>query len=139
MYASISRFLVDIVMTRCTRDRLKGTWGIADIADCASAATALTSQGRTDGARTVIRGPSAGGFTTLAALSQPATRHAFTAGTSLYGISDLTRLANAGTHKFEARYLDKLMGGTLEQIPGVYAGRSPVNNAQNIRSPLLVS
>lgn len=119
-------------------DRLNGAWGVADIADCASAATALASDGRTDGARTAIRGGSAGGFTTLAAVSQPATRHAFTAGTSLYGISDLTRLAKAGTHKFESRYLDKLMGGTVEEISEVYAERSPVNNAQNIRSPLLL-
>ncbi len=123
----------------CHRDRLNGAWGVADIADCASAATALASHGRTDGARTAIRGGSAGGFTTLAAVSQPATRHAFTAGTSLYGISDLTRLAKVGMHKFELRYIDKLMGGTVEEIPEVYAGRSPVNNAQNIRSPLLVS
>ncbi|KAH8979089.1 alpha/beta-hydrolase [Lactarius akahatsu] len=119
-------------------DRLNGAWGIADIADCASAATALASQGRTDGARTAIRGGSAGGFTTLAAVSQPATRHAFTVGTSLFGISDLTRLAKAGTHKFELRYMDKLMGGTVEEIPDVYVERSPVNNAQNIRSPLLL-
>ncbi|KAI9436571.1 alpha/beta-hydrolase [Lactarius indigo] len=119
-------------------DRLNGAWGVADIADCASAATALVSLGRIDGARTAIRGGSAGGFTTLAAVSQPATRHAFTAGTSLFGISDLTRLAKAGTHKFELRYMDKLMGGTVEKIPEVYVERSPVNNAQNIRSPLLL-
>ncbi|KAH9073578.1 alpha/beta-hydrolase [Lactarius deliciosus] len=125
-------------LTFFSGDRLNGAWGIADIADCASAATALASQGRTDGARTAIRGGSAGGFTTLAAVSQPATLHAFTAGTSLYGISDLTRLAKAGTHKFELRYMDKLMGGTVEEIPDVYVGRSPVNNAQNIRSPLLL-
>ncbi|KAH9044055.1 alpha/beta-hydrolase [Lactarius deliciosus] len=87
-------------------------------------------------ARTAIRGGLAGGFTTLAAVSQPATRHAFTVGTS-FGISDLTRLAKAGTHKFELRYMDKLMGGTVEEIPDVYVGRSPVNNAQNVRSPLL--
>jgi dipeptidyl aminopeptidase/acylaminoacyl peptidase len=97
------------------------------------------SQGRTDGARTAIRGASAGGFTTLAALANPAARGAFAAGTSLYGISDLTRLAKAGTHKFELRYMDKLIGGTVDEIPEVYAERSPVNNAQNIRSPLLVS
>ncbi|KAF8258721.1 alpha/beta-hydrolase [Lactarius quietus] len=119
-------------------DRLNGEWGIADITDCASAAKALASRGITDGARTAIRGGSAGGFTTLAALSQPATLPAFTAGTSLYGISDLTRLAKAGTHKFELRYMDKLMGGTVEEIPEVYMERSPVNNAQNIRIPLLL-
>jgi dipeptidyl aminopeptidase/acylaminoacyl peptidase len=102
-------------------------------------ATALASRGRTDGARTAIRGGSAGGFTTLAALSQPGTLNVFTAGASLYGISDLTRLAKAGTHKFEARYMDKLMGGAVEDIPEVYVERSPVNNAQNIRTPLLVS
>ena len=57
----------------------------------------------------------------------------------MYGISDLTRLAKAGTHKFESRYMDKLMGGAVEEIQQVYAERSPVNNAQNIRCPLLVS
>jgi hypothetical protein len=57
----------------------------------------------------------------------------------LFGISDLTRLAKAGTHKFEARYMDKLVGGSVDEIPEVYAERSAVNNAQNIRSPLLVS
>ncbi|KAH9055269.1 alpha/beta-hydrolase [Lactarius vividus] len=119
-------------------DRLNGAWGVADVTDCASAATALASQGRTDGARTAIRGSSAGGFTALAAVSQPATRDAFTAGTSLFGISDLTRLVKAGMHKFELRYVDKLMGGTVEEIPDVYVERSPVNNAQNIRSPLLL-
>jgi dipeptidyl aminopeptidase/acylaminoacyl peptidase len=138
MYGSIS--VVEIVHRRNDdRDRLNGSWGVADIADCAAAAKALASRGRTDGARTAIRGGSAGGFTALAALSQPATLSAFTAGTSLYGISDLTRLAKAGTHKFELRYMDKLMGGTVEEIPEVYAERSPVNNAQNIRSSLLVS
>ena len=136
----IFQFLrVEIVHQRNDRDRLNGSWGIADIADCASAAKALASRGTTDGARTAIRGGSAGGFTALAALSQPATLSAFTAGTSLYGISDLTRLAKAGTHKFELRYMDKLMGGTVEEIPEVYAERSPVNNARNIRTPLLVS
>ncbi|KAI0265602.1 alpha/beta-hydrolase [Gloeopeniophorella convolvens] len=119
-------------------DRLNGAWGVADIADCAAASQALAEQGRIDAARTTIRGGSAGGFTTLAVLCHPALQRAFTAGTSLYGISDLTRLAQAGTHKFEARYMDKLIGGTVEQIPEVYAKRSPVNNAQNIRSPLLL-
>ena len=137
----IFQFLhVEIVHQRNDdRDRLNGSWGIADIADCASAAKALAARGSIDGARTAIRGGSAGGFTALAALTQPATLSAFTAGTSLYGISDLTRLAKAGTHKFELRYMDKLMGGTVEEIPRVYAERSPVNNAQNIRTPLLVS
>ncbi|KAI0298164.1 alpha/beta-hydrolase [Multifurca ochricompacta] len=119
-------------------DRLNSSWGVADIADCAAAATALASQGRTDGTRTAIRGASAGGFTVLAALSQPTTKHAFAAGTSLFGISDLTLLAKAGTHKFEARYMDKLIGGAVDEIPEVYAERSPLNNAQNIRSPLLL-
>jgi hypothetical protein len=122
-----------------TSDRLNGAWGVADIADCANAAIALASDGRVDGTRTAIRGGSAGGFTTLAALSNSEAQRAFAAGTSLYGISDLTRLAKAGTHKFEARYMDKLIGGTADEIPDVYAGRSPVNNAQNIRSALLVS
>ncbi|KAI0265530.1 alpha/beta-hydrolase [Gloeopeniophorella convolvens] len=118
-------------------ERLNGAWGVADITDIAGAAQALAAQGRIDGARTAMRGASAGGFATLAVLSHPTLQRAFAAGMSLYGISDLTRLAQAGTHKFQSRYMDRLVGGRVEQIPEVYAARSPINNVQNIRSPLL--
>ena len=63
---------------------------------------------------------------------------AFAAGTSLYGVSDVARLA-ADTHKFESRYTDGLLGGTPEEIPDVYKARSPVTHADNIEAPLLVS
>ncbi|KAI0042772.1 alpha/beta-hydrolase [Auriscalpium vulgare] len=118
-------------------DRLNGQWGIADVSDCAVAATRLAASPHSlvDATRTAIRGGSAGGYTTLAALC--AYPDAFAAGTSLYGISDLIKLTE-DTHKFESKYMDKLLGGTYEEIPHVYAERSPVNNAEKIRVPLLI-
>lgn len=83
-----------------------------------------------------IRGRSAGGFTALAALC--AHPDVFAAGVSMYGISDLKALGE-DTHKLESRQLEKLMGGTYEQVKNVYEERSPVNNAGRIKSPLLVS
>ncbi|KAI0031170.1 alpha/beta-hydrolase [Vararia minispora EC-137] len=118
-------------------DRLNGNWGVTDISDCvqAGAAIAAAPHNLVDPARLVIRGGSSGGFTTLAALcSFP---DAFAAGTSLFGISDLIKLAEH-SHKFENRYMEKLLGGSCEDVPEVYNKRSPVNNAQKIRSPLLI-
>ena len=116
-----------------------GKWGIVDVADCVTAVNALTSPtspSPIDPSRAVITGGSAGGFTVLAALC--ASPNTFAAGTSSYGVSDLRKLTE-DTHKFESRYLEKLVGGTVEEVPEVYKERSPVYNAGNIRSPLLVS
>ena len=88
--------------------------------------------------RLIIRGGSAGGFTTLAALSIAENVKVFAAATSLYGVSDLKKLAEF-THKFESRYLDHLIGGTPQEVPAVYYARSPINHAGNIVVPLLVS
>ncbi|KAI0316659.1 Alpha/Beta hydrolase protein [Amylostereum chailletii] len=118
-------------------DRLRGNWGIVDVVDCVKAAGQLASppNHRIDAARTAIRGGSAGGFTTLVALcSYP---DAFPVGVSYFGVSDLGKLAQF-THKFESRYTDKLIGGSYKDIPDVYAERSPVNNADKIKSPLLI-
>ena len=90
---------------RAYRQLLNGNWGIVDVDDCANAALHLVHQGLADGDRLAIRGGSAGGYTTLAAL---AFRNVFAAGASYYGVSDLTALA-ADTHKFESRYLDRLV------------------------------
>ena len=87
-----------------------------------------------DHKRLIIRGGSAGGFTTLAALSIAENVNVFAAATSLYGISDLNKFAEF-THKFESRYLDHLIG----EDPEVYYARSPLNHAGNIVVPLLVS
>ena len=122
------------------RGRLVGKWGIVDVSDCVQAVVHLATPSANlpisiDPARVVITGGSAGGFTVLAALcAYPST---FAAGTSSYGVSDLRKLAE-DTHKFESRYLEKLVGGTPEEVPEIYKERSPVFNAGNIRSPLLV-
>lgn len=111
-----------------------------DVQDCVFAAKALSRPpySAIDPERVVIRGGSAGGFTALSVLSDPSNAAFFAAGASLYGISDLRRLAQ-GTHKYELRYLEGLMGGRPEEIPEIYLQRSPISNADNIVQPLLVS
>ena len=87
------------------RDLLRGTWGVVDVEDCVAGARHLADTGRVDGARMAIRGGSAGGFTTLAAL---AFHRVFKAGASYFGVSDLAAL-DADTHKFESRYTSYLV------------------------------
>lgn len=89
------------VMEEPIRDSLKNNWGIVDVQDCQAAAQYLISQGKADPQRIAIRGGSAGGYTTLAALTFGDT---FTVGASYYGVSDLAALAHE-THKFEARVI----------------------------------
>ena len=91
---------------RSYRQMLNGQWGIVDVQDCIAAAASLIARGLVDAKRVVIRGGSAGGFTTLAALTSS---DVFKAGASLYGVADLKLLAS-DTHKFESRYLDRLIG-----------------------------
>ena len=119
---------------RAYRERLKGQWGVIDVADCINAAKYLAAQGKADAARLIIRGRSAGGYTTLAAL----TFHAgvFKAGTSYYGIGDLERLAR-DTHKFESRYLEGLIG-SYPAKRDVYRARSPINFVERLACPLLL-
>jgi dipeptidyl aminopeptidase/acylaminoacyl peptidase len=116
-------------------ERLAGNWGILDVSDCVLAVQQL-SKTHIDGQRVFIRGGSAGGFTTLAAICTDP--DVFAGATSLYGISDLRTLVK-DTHKFESKYMDKLLGGTIQQIPKVYEDRSPVTHADKIKTPLLVS
>ncbi|THH26456.1 hypothetical protein EUX98_g7730 [Antrodiella citrinella] len=118
-------------------ERLKGNWGIVDTRDCVLAAQGLSSAPHTliDAKRVVIRGGSSGGYTVLQALCEYPTT--FAAGASLFGISDLVKLAEF-THKFESQYMAKLLGGFVDEIPEVYRERSPVNNASKIKSPLLI-
>ncbi|NNG36728.1 S9 family peptidase [Nakamurella aerolata] len=118
---------------RAYRDRLQGTWGVVDVDDCCSGATALAEQGRVDGKRLAIKGGSAGGYTTLAALTF---RDVFTAGVSRYGIGDLEMLAT-DTHKFESRYLDGLVGPYPQQRQR-YRDRSPIHHVDQLSSALLV-
>jgi dipeptidyl aminopeptidase/acylaminoacyl peptidase len=115
------------------RRALDGLWGVADVEDCVAAAQALVAQGRADPERLVSRGSSAGGFTTLAALTFT---DAFSAGSSRYGIADLEVLAR-DTHKFEARYLDRLVGPWPE-ASDVYRRRSPVHHVDRLACPLVL-
>ncbi len=115
------------------RRLLNGAWGVADVADCAHVVGWLTEQGRVDGRRAAIRGGSAGGFTTLAAL---AFTDIFSAGASHFGVADLELLAR-DTHKFEARYLDGMVGPWPEAAEE-YRRRSPIHHVEEISCPLIL-
>jgi dipeptidyl aminopeptidase/acylaminoacyl peptidase len=110
------------------RRRLNGEWGVVDVDDCTNGALYLAAQGRADRDRLVIRGGSAGGYTTLAAL---AFRDVFRAGASYYGVSDIEALAR-DTHKFESRY-DK----TLVGAPELYRQRSPIHSVDKLTAPVI--
>jgi dipeptidyl aminopeptidase/acylaminoacyl peptidase len=116
------------------RERLNGNWGIVDVADVINAARHLVVQGVADPQRLVIRGGSAGGYTTLAAL----TFHpdVFKAGASYYGISDLEAL-QLDTHKFEAHYSDTLIGPYPESRD-VYRARSPIHYIDRLSCALIL-
>ena len=117
---------------RTYRRRLSGQWGVVDVADCASGAGYLAERGDVDGDRLIIRGGSAGGYTTLCALTF---RDVFKAGASYYGISDLEALARE-THKFESRYLDRLVGPYPEQRD-LYLERSPIHSTDRLSCPVI--
>jgi dipeptidyl aminopeptidase/acylaminoacyl peptidase len=115
------------------RDELRGQWGVADVEDCVAAAKFLADSGRVDGDRVLIRGGSAGGFTALAALTFT---DVFAAGASYYGVGDLALLA-AETHKFEARYLDGLVG-PYPEMAALYEERSPLAHIDQLERPIIV-
>ena len=119
---------------RAYRQRLNGQWGIVDVRDCVNAANHLVREGLADRARLIIRGRSAGGYTTLAAL----TFHpdVFTAGASYYGICDVEVLAR-DTHKFESRYLDTLIG-PYPAARDDYRARSPIHFTDRLSCPLIL-
>jgi dipeptidyl aminopeptidase/acylaminoacyl peptidase len=116
---------------RAYRERLRGRWGIVDVADCINGARHLAAAGRVDGRRMAIRGGSAGGYTTLCALTF---HEVFAAGVSYYGVSDLEALAR-DTHKFESRYLDGLIGPYPERRD-LYRERSPIHFADRLSVPV---
>ena len=115
------------------RQRLNGTWGIVDVDDCVNGAKYLAARGSVDPDRITIRGSSASGYTTLAALTF---RDFFKAGASLYGISDLETMTT-DTHKFESRYLDGLVGPYPEQ-KSIYEDRSPIHAVDRLNCPLIL-
>jgi dipeptidyl aminopeptidase/acylaminoacyl peptidase len=118
---------------RTYRDRLKGRWGVIDVQDCVAGAVSMGAQRLADPEGLVIRGVSAGGFTTLAALT---TTSVFAAGISLFGIVDLEAMAT-DTHKFEARYLDGLVGPYPEDRAR-YVERSPIHHLDQLSAPILL-
>ena len=116
---------------RTYRELLRGQWGVVDVEDCVQAARALAAEGVVDGERLAISGGSAGGFTTLCALTFHDT---FRAGASHYGIGDLEALAQ-DTHKFEARYTDSLVG-PYPEAREVYRARSPIHFPERLSCPV---
>ncbi|MEX1196788.1 MAG: S9 family peptidase [Pseudohongiellaceae bacterium] len=115
------------------RHALYGQWGVVDVEDIINGVQALIERGAVDPERIVIRGGSAGGYAVLAALVHS---DLFSAGTSHYGVSDLSLLA-ADTHKFESRYLDQLIGPWPE-AEAIYRERSPIHHIDRINAPVLL-
>ena len=115
------------------RERLKGQWGIVDVDDCCNGALYLAREGRVDGNRMAIKGGSAGGYTTLAALTF---RDVFKAGASYYGVCDLIALAS-DTHKFESRYLDGLIG-PYPEAKERYIQYSPIYHTEQLSCPVIL-
>jgi dipeptidyl aminopeptidase/acylaminoacyl peptidase len=117
---------------RAYRQRLNGQWGIVDVDDCVNCARYLIKGGEVDADRVAIRGGSAGGYTTLAALTF---RSFFKAGASYYGVSDLEALEK-DTHKFESRYSDSLIG-PYPARRDLYRERSPINFVERLSCPVI--
>jgi len=118
---------------RLYRNSLRNSWGLADVEDCVAVAKHLVAQKKVDKNRLAIKGGSAGGFTVLAALTFHDT---FTAGASRYGIADLAILAK-DTHKFESRYLDRLVGKWPEDEE-IYKQRSPIHHIEQLSTPMVI-
>jgi dipeptidyl aminopeptidase/acylaminoacyl peptidase len=117
---------------RAYRERLNDAWGIVDVDDCVNGARYLAERGDVDGARMAIKGGSAGGYTTLCALTF---RDVFKAGASYFGVADLGALAR-DTHKFESRYLDHIVG-PYPARKDIYDARSPVNFTDRLTCPVI--
>ncbi len=115
------------------RRRLNGNWGVVDVDDCVNAAKYLVKRGDVDGNRLIIRGGSAGGYTTLAAL---AFRDVFKAGASYFGLSELEVFVK-DTHKFESRYLHSLIGPYPERRD-LYIERSPIHHLDRLSCPIIL-
>lgn len=116
------------------RQRLDGQWGVVDVNDCVNAAKYLVSEDKVDGERLIVRGRSAGGYVTLAALAfHP---KVFSAGASYYGIGDIEAMAR-DTHKFESRYFETLIGPYPESQE-VFRARSPIHAVEQLSCPLIL-
>ena len=115
------------------RQRLNGQWGVIDTVDCINAARYLADQGEIDDQRLIIRGGSAGGYTTLCALTF---HDLFSAGASYYGVADVEALTT-DTHKFESRYLDSLIG-PYPEMKDLYHARSPIHFSERLSCPVIL-
>lgn len=115
------------------RERLYGCWGVVDVDDCVNGARFLVDRGDADPRRLMISGGSAGGYTTLCALTF---RDTFSAGASHFGIGDLEVFVG-DTHKFESRYLDRLIG-PLPEAAALYRERSPINHTDLLSCPVIL-
>ncbi len=118
---------------RAYREALNGNWGVVDTEDCIAAARYLAAGGHVDGERMAIRGGSAGGYTTLCALTF---HDVFAAGASYFGVGDLIALAEM-THKFESRYLDSMIG-PYPETEDLYRLRSPLNHTDELSCPVIL-
>jgi dipeptidyl aminopeptidase/acylaminoacyl peptidase len=118
---------------RAYRQALNGSWGVVDTEDCMAAARYLAAGGHVDGERMAIRGGSAGGYTTLCALTF---HDVFAAGASYFGVGDLVALAEM-THKFESRYLDSMIG-PYPETEDLYRLRSPLNHTDELSCPVIL-
>lgn len=118
---------------RAYRERLDGKWGIVDVDDCVNAAKYLVEKGLADADRVAIAGGSAGGYTTLCALTF---KNFFKAGASYYGICDMEALARE-THKFESKYMERLIGPYPER-KDIYEQRSPIHFTEQLSCPLII-
>jgi dipeptidyl aminopeptidase/acylaminoacyl peptidase len=116
------------------RERLNGEWGVVDLEDCVNAAKHLVALGEADPERLLIRGGSAGGYTTICALTYT---NEFAAGASYFGIADLEQFGGGETHKFELEYEVTLVG-PYPEAADVYKARSPINYVDRISTPMLV-
>jgi dipeptidyl aminopeptidase/acylaminoacyl peptidase len=122
---------------RLYRNRLNREWGIVDVADAKEAARSLAKAGQADSRRLGIRGSSAGGWTTLAAVTTGAVHNpVFSAAVAYYGVADLRKFSEH-THDFECRYLDGLIG-PLPGFDTVYSERSPLGHINANTCPVLL-
>lgn len=118
---------------RAYRDRLKGQWGVVDVADTVAVMDHLVAQGIADGKRLAIEGGSAGGWTTLACLTRTST---FAAGVSSFGVAELEQF-RLDTHDFESRYIDQLVGPYPERRD-LYVERAPLSHVDELEVPVLL-
>lgn len=118
---------------RAYRNRLRGNWGVVDVADTVAVIKALVAREIADPARIGIEGGSAGGWTVLCALTFS---NVFTAGISRYGVSDLVGLVQ-DTHDFESQYMFSLVG-PYPEAADLYEKRAPINHVSKISCPVLL-